>query len=150
VVCEENHILVKDLAVPTACASNRPGPAATGGAAALAGWPRDHSLSAVVLGAALANVSMALGALDRGFLIVKTYAQTNQRNPIEQARTAVETLINRLRGRDMSDGIVKSNLDIGATEADVAAKYPGLLATLTVNEREKPCDALLLALKGGS
>jgi hypothetical protein len=31
----------------------------------------------------------------------------------------VETLINCLRGRDMSDGIVKSNLRIEATEVDV-------------------------------
>ena len=41
-------------------------------------------------------------------------AQSKQRDPIERARTAVETLIARLRGRDMPEGIVKSNGRIGA------------------------------------
>ncbi len=70
-------------------------------------------------------------------LIGSAHAQTRQKNPIDQARTAVETLINRLRGRDMPDGIVKSNGRIEATEVDVAAKYPGRLATLTVNEGDE-------------
>jgi len=64
-------------------------------------------------------------------------AQSKQRDPIERARTAVETLIARLRGRDMPEGIVKSNGRIEATQVDVAAKYPGRLATLTVNEGDE-------------
>jgi HlyD family secretion protein len=56
---------------------------------------------------------------------------------MERARSAVETLINRLRGRDMPEGIVKTNGRIEATEVDVAAKYPGRLATLTVNEGDE-------------
>ncbi|MGE5773437.1 MAG: HlyD family secretion protein, partial [Hyphomicrobiales bacterium] len=56
---------------------------------------------------------------------------------LEKARTSVETLINRLRGRDMPEGIVKTNGRIEATEVDVAAKYPGRLATLTVNEGDE-------------
>jgi HlyD family secretion protein len=62
---------------------------------------------------------------------------SNQQNPLEKARTSVETLINRLRGRDMPEGIVKTNGRIEATEVDVAAKYPGRLATLTVNEGDE-------------
>src|SRR5262249_13909082 len=56
--------------------------------------------------------------------------QPAQKNPAEQLRSQVETLINRLRGRDMPDGIVKSNGRIEATQVDVSAKYPGRLATL--------------------
>jgi hypothetical protein len=85
----------------------------------------------IVLGAALACVTRAF---DRGFLIVKAYAQRNQRNPIEQTRTAVQK----------SDGRVE------ATEVEVAAKYPGRLATLDRERRRKPCDAFLLALTGGN
>src|SRR5205814_10121727 len=58
-------------------------------------------------------------------------------NPIDQARKAVETLINRLRGRDMPEGIVKTNGRIEATQVDVSAKYPGRMATLTVNEGDE-------------
>src|SRR5258708_8998704 len=64
-------------------------------------------------------------------------AQSKQKDPVERARTAVETLITRLRGRDMPDGIVKSNGRIEATQVDVAAKYPGRLATLTVDEGDE-------------
>src|ERR1700757_536237 len=85
----------------------------------------------------LIAVTSVLGIPDRGFLIIKAYAQSQQQNPLEKARTAVESLIDRLRGRDMPDGIVKSNGRLEATEVDVAAKYPGRLATLTVNEGDE-------------
>jgi HlyD family secretion protein len=49
----------------------------------------------------------------------------------------VATLLARLRGRDMPEGIVKSNGRIEATQVDVAAKYPGRLATLTVDEGDE-------------
>lgn len=99
-------------------------------------------VSATMLGAALiCAVLMAftsvLGVPNGGLLIVSAYAQSNQQNPLEKARTSVETLINRLRGRDMPEGIVKTNGRIEATEVDVAAKYPGRLATLTVNEGDE-------------
>ena len=81
--------------------------------------------------------SSALGVPNGGFLIVSAYAQSNQQNPLEKARTSVETLINRLRGRDMPEGIVKTNGRIEATEVDVAAKYPGRLATVSVNEGDE-------------
>ena len=85
-------------------------------------------VSAIMLGAALICASV-LGVPNGGLLIVSAYAQSNQQNPLEKARTSVETLINRLRGRDMPEGIVKTNGRIEATEVDVAAKYPGRLAT---------------------
>src|SRR5262245_28180120 len=61
-------------------------------------------------------------------------AQRAQKNPADQLRSQVETLINRLRGRDMPEGIVKSNGRIEATQVDVAAKYPGRMATMTGDE----------------
>src|SRR5215468_6352747 len=64
-------------------------------------------------------------------------AQPAQKSPTEQLRSQVETLINRLRGRDMPEGIVKSNGRIEATQVDVSAKYPGRLATLTVDEGDE-------------
>jgi len=110
---------------------------ASGGTAATAGRLPVRFVSAVVLGAALICVALlitsALGVSDRGLLIVRAYAQSKRQNPLEKARTAVETLINRLRGIDMPGGIVKTNGRLEATQVDVAAKYPGRLATLTVD-----------------
>jgi HlyD family secretion protein len=98
-------------------------------------------VNAVALGTPLICVALlitsALGVSDGGLLIVKAYAQSKQQNPLEKARTAVETLINRLRGRDMPEGIVKTNGRLEATQVDVAAKYPGRLATLKVDEGDE-------------
>jgi len=55
-------------------------------------------------------------------VIAIALAQSKQQNPLKKARTAVETLINRLRGRDMPEGIVKTNGRLEATQVDVAAK----------------------------
>ena len=99
-------------------------------------------VSAVVLGAAvsclaLSVVTSALGVSDAGLLIDRAYAQSKQQNPLEKARASVETLMNHLRGRDMPNGIAKTNGRIEATQVDVAAKYPGRLATMTVNEGDE-------------
>jgi HlyD family secretion protein len=94
-------------------------------------WPR------ILTAIALLVVTLALSVSCRGQLIADAYAQSKQENPIEQARTAVETLMNRLRGRDMPEGIVKANGRLEATQVDVAAKYPGRLATLAVNEGDE-------------
>jgi HlyD family secretion protein len=94
-------------------------------------------LEAALICAVLVAVTLALGVPNGGLLIASAYAQSNPQNPLEKARTSVETLINRLRGRDMPEGIVKTNGRIEATEVDVAAKYPGRLATLTVNEGDQ-------------
>jgi HlyD family secretion protein len=86
-----------------------------------------------------AALSLAGWALFSGRLpvIAPAHAQSKQQNPLEKARTAVETLINRLRGRDMPEGIVKTNGRIEATQVDVSAKYPGRLATLTKDEGDE-------------
>jgi HlyD family secretion protein len=99
-------------------------------------------VSTVVLGtalicAALLVVASALGISDDGLLIVRAHAQAKPPEPVEKAKKAVETLINRLRGRDMPEGIVKTNGRIEATQVDVSAKYQGRLATLTVDEGDE-------------
>jgi HlyD family secretion protein len=99
------------------------------------------SATAGVLAAAICVVLLvvpsARGISGGNLFIGSAQAQTKPKSPIDQARSVVETLINRLRGRDMPDGIVKSNGRLEATEVDVAAKYPGRLATLTVNEGDE-------------
>lgn len=72
-----------------------------------------------------------------GFLIARAHAQSNEQSPVDKARAAVESLINRLRGIDMPEGVVKTNGRIEATQVDVSAKYPGRLATLTVDEGDE-------------
>src|SRR4029077_8191796 len=79
----------------------------------------------------------AVGLSGGGLFIPAAQAQSAQQNPVEDARKAVETLINRRRGRDMPEGIVKTNGRIEATQVDVAAKYAGRLATLTVDEGDE-------------
>jgi HlyD family secretion protein len=80
---------------------------------------------------------LALGLSDGGVLVVRGYAQTKEQNPIEEARKKIETLINRLRRRDMPEGIVKTNGRLEATQVDVSAKYPGRLAKVNVNEGDE-------------
>jgi HlyD family secretion protein len=128
--------------VQTTTDSNTLASGGTAATAATAGRLPVCFVSAVVLGAALicvvlSVVTSALGVSDGGLLIVRAYAQSKQQKPLEKARTAVETLINRLRGKDMPEGIVKTNGRIEATQVDVAAKYPGRLATLTVDEGDE-------------
>ena len=94
-------------------------------------------LLAIVVGVALSAATGTPDVHEIQFLIVRAHAQSKQQNPLEKARKAVETLINRLRGLDMPEGIVKTNGRIEATQVDVAAKYPGRLATLTVNEGDE-------------
>ena len=97
-----------------------------------------------------ASVAMAAWALDvsgASLQIVSAQAQPKLPElpklpdklpePLERARTAVESLIARLRGRDMPEGIVKVNGRLEATQVDVSAKYPGRLATLTVDEGDE-------------
>jgi HlyD family secretion protein len=102
----------------------------------------DHAaIIAAVLGAvALPIAGAMLGPSSNISLVATAQAQTTQapqQNPLERARTTVETLINRLRGRDMPEGIVKTNGRIEATQVDVAAKYSGRLATVTKDEGDE-------------
>jgi HlyD family secretion protein len=86
---------------------------------------------------ALLLLTSALGLWDQYLFIASARAQAKPPEPIEKAKKAVETLINHLRGRDMPDGIVKTNGRIEATQVDVSAKYPGRLATMTVDEGDE-------------
>src|SRR5208283_2110641 len=70
-------------------------------------------------------------------LVPAAQAEPAKETTVERAETAIGTLIARLRGQDMPKGIMKSNGRIEATEVDVAAKYPGRLATLTVDEGDE-------------
>jgi len=91
----------------------------------------------VLISGALSIAGSTLGFSPWSAVIPGVQAQTAEKNPVERARSVVEDLIARLRGRDMPEGIVKTNGRIEATEVDVAAKYPGRLATLTVNEGDE-------------
>jgi HlyD family secretion protein len=92
-----------------------------------------------------AIVVVALIAAGGAYMLWKRHApsvgsaqeQSSQQSPIERAGKDVKTLIDRLRGRDMPEGIFKTNGRIEATEVDVAAKYPGRLATETVDEGDE-------------
>ena len=90
-----------------------------------------------VFGVSLSIAGFALSLSISALLTDTAQAQPAQQSPIERAKTAIETLINRLRGRDMPEGITKTNGRIEATEVDVNAKYPGRLATVSVNEGDE-------------
>src|SRR5262249_27625093 len=93
--------------------------------------------AAVLISGALSIAVWAFGFSRGSTVISAARAQPAQQSPAARARSAAETLINRLRGRDMPEGIVKSNGRIEATQVDVAAKYPGRLATVKVNEGDE-------------
>lgn len=86
---------------------------------------------------AILAAGCALGLSSTVLLANAAQAQSAEQDPLKRAKKAVESLINHLRGRDMPEGIVKSNGRLEATQVDVAAKYPGRLATLTVNEGDE-------------
>src|SRR6266568_5425193 len=94
-------------------------------------------LASALIAGALSMVGWVGGSSGGRLLVPAAKAQRAQKSPTDQLRSQVETLINRLRGRDMPEGIVKSNGRIEATQVDVAAKYPGRLATLTVDEGDE-------------
>ena len=104
-----------------------------------------HSFKEIVAKHRVAVISaivvVALIAAGGAYMLLKPHTssvgtaqeQSSQQSPIE----AVKSLIDRLRGRDMPEGISKTNGRIEATEVDVAAKYPGRLATETVDEGDE-------------
>jgi HlyD family secretion protein len=54
--------------------------------------------------------------------------------PTAQAKGPVRNFVTRIFGQSLPDGIVKTNGRIEATQVDVAAKYPGRLIDITVEE----------------
>ena len=55
-------------------------------------------------------------------------------SPGAEAKTRIRSLLDRLRGKKMPEGIFKTNGRIEATQVEVAAKYPGRLVDITVEE----------------
>jgi HlyD family secretion protein len=58
----------------------------------------------------------------------------NYLSPVAQARGPVRNMLDRVLGRNLPEGIVKTNGRIEATQVDVAAKYPGRLVDITLEE----------------
>jgi HlyD family secretion protein len=54
-----------------------------------------------------------------------------------ELQTKLHTLIDKLRGVDMPAGVVKTNGRIEATQVDIAAKYPGRLESVMVEEGDE-------------
>ena len=52
----------------------------------------------------------------------------------QKLREKARSLLDRVLGKDMPDGIVKTDGRIEATQVDVAAKYPGRLVDIRVEE----------------
>lgn len=55
-------------------------------------------------------------------------------SPTAEAKSRVRSLLDRVRGNAMPEGIIKTNGRIEAIQVDVAAKYPGRLVDITVEE----------------
>jgi len=62
---------------------------------------------------------------------------TNSPAAAAQAKSKMHGLIDQLRGATLPEGIAKTNGRIEATQIDVAAKYAGRLATVTVKEGDE-------------
>lgn len=55
-------------------------------------------------------------------------------SPTAEAKSRIRTMVDRAFGRTLPEGIYKTNGRIEATQVDVAAKYPGRLTNITVEE----------------
>jgi len=72
--------------------------------------------------------SLPGGSPSNGSLLISAaHAESN-------IRTKMRNFLNRIRGKTLPDGIVKTNGRIEATQVDVSAKYPGRLADISVDE----------------
>ena len=98
---------------------------------------KDRVAGAALVSIAVSMIAWAPSVSSAEPLIVTAQAQSKEPSPLERAHAAVEGLIAKLRGRDMPEGIVKTNGRLEATQVDVIAKYPGRLATVTVNEGDE-------------
>src|SRR5262249_1354329 len=92
--------------------------------------------SAFIAGA-LPMVGGAVGSPGGGPPIAAAHAEAPQKGRARQFRSPGGTLLPRLRGPPMPGGIAESNRRIEAGQVDVAAKYPGRLATMAVDEGDE-------------
>jgi HlyD family secretion protein len=65
--------------------------------------------------------------------------------PSAHAQGIIRSLIARLRGQTLPDGVVKSNGRIEATQVDVSSKYAGRLAEVTVEEGSSVTQGQVIA-----
>ncbi len=75
-----------------------------------------------------AAISLPLPVANRAPAVARLLA------PAAQAKSKVRSLLDRVLGKTMPEGIAKTNGRIEATQVDVAAKYPGRLVDITVEE----------------
>src|SRR3974390_1818427 len=78
----------------------------------------DGMITPALLCLALIFAGWALASSSGVLRIDAAQAESAQPNPVEGVRKAIETLINRLRGRDMPAGIEKAEGNIEATQVD--------------------------------
>ena len=85
----------------------------------------------------LLGVPLAFAALVAGSLLLPSATAPFPGKlllPTAHAEGVVRNLLDRLRGKTMPDGIFKTNGRLEATQVDVAAKYPGRLIDINVEE----------------
>ena len=72
-------------------------------------------------------------------VLLATFATLQISSPslAAQAKSKVHSLIEQLRGATLPDGFARTNGRIEATQIDVAAKYAGRLATVSVQEGDE-------------
>jgi len=88
-------------------------------------------LLASFVAVAATTISAMTGMVtSRGHLVPTAQAQSH-------LKTELKTLIDKLRGVDMPEGIAKTNGRIEATQVDISAKYAGRLDSVTVMEGDE-------------
>jgi len=87
-------------------------------------------------------MTILVGVLYGFDLLATASAQSKTRSVIEEK---LHKIIEDLHGSDLPEGIVRTNGRVEATELDVAAKYAGRLATVTVNEGDEVTAGQVIA-----
>jgi HlyD family secretion protein len=99
---------------------------------------------------ALALTLIAILVVTAGGRPAAAAANDSPRFSIVQAQSDLQsklhTLIDKLRGTDMPAGIVKTNGRIEATQVDIAAKYPGRLESVMVEEGDEVGAGQIIAV----
>ncbi len=99
---------------------------------------RRFLIASLAATAATAVISTLAGMVtSSGRLVPAAHAQSGITSELSGLKTELKTLIDKLRGADMPEGIVKSNGRIEATQVDISAKYNGRLDSVTVEEGDE-------------
>jgi HlyD family secretion protein len=70
---------------------------------------------------------------------------TQAKSKVAELSKQAKELIDRLRHGTMPEGIAKSNSRVEATQIDVAAKYPGRLQEVTIDEGDEVTAGQVIA-----